>query len=133
MLVTPSIGGSYIYTANTVAAFLKKKVYPYLPAPPPRFVEIKTYTPEEALSLDLKEQCRKITRLYDDFVKDRKFDAILFGASNGGIVNLAISLGIPYLCSQFRIPTMIEPGSVNRDNLEPYAKVAKLLGETLEG
>ena len=72
LIVTPSIGGSYIYTANTVAAFLKKKVYPYLPAPPPRFVEFKTYTPEEALNLDLNEPCRKITRLYEDFCERPK-------------------------------------------------------------
>ncbi len=129
LIVPPTIGGSYIYTANTIAAFLKKKAYPYLPAPPPRFVEFKTYTPEEALNLDLNEQCQKITRLYDDFVKDRKFEAILFGASNGGIVNLAVSMGIPYLCSQFRIPTMVEPGSLSRDSLEPYVKVVKLLGK----
>jgi len=129
LIVAPSLGGSYIYTANTVAAFLKKKVYPYLPAPPPRFVEFKKYTPEEALNIDLNEQCRKITGLYEDFVKDRKFDAILFGAPNGGIVNLATAMGIPYLCSQFRIPVMVESKSVNRDNLEPYAKVVKLLGK----
>jgi len=129
LIVAPSLGGSYIYTANTVAAFTKKKVYPYLPAPPPRYVEFKTHSLEEALNLDLDEQCRKITALYDDFVKERKFDAIIFGAPNGGIVNLATAMGIPYLCSQFRVPVSIESDSVNRDNLEPYAKVVKLLGK----
>jgi len=133
LIVAPTIGGSYIYTANTVAAFQKKKVYPYLPAPPPRFVEFKTFTPEEALNLNLDEQCRKITGLYEDFMKDRKFDAIIFGAPNGGIVNLATAMGIPYLCSQFRIPVVIESGSVIRDNLEPYAKVVKLLGKHWAG
>jgi len=133
LIVAPTIGGAYIYTANTVAGFLKKKVYPYLPAPPPRFVEFKTYTPEEALNLDLNEQCRKIAGLYENFVKDRKFDAIIFGAPNGGIANLAIAMGIPYLCSQFRVPVLIESGSVSRDSLEPYAKVVKLLGERWTG
>ncbi|MGQ9459897.1 MAG: hypothetical protein ACUVRA_01515 [Candidatus Bathyarchaeaceae archaeon] len=127
MIVAPTIGGSYVYTANTAAAFLKKKVYPYLPAPPPRFVEFKRYTLEEALNLNLNEQCRKITALYEDFVKGRKFDAIIFGASNGGIVNLAVAMGVPYLCSQFRVPVLIESGS--KDDLEPYVKVVKLLGE----
>ena len=126
LVVAPTIGGSYIYAANTAAAFLKKKVYPYLPAPPPRFVEFKRYTPEEALSLNLNEQCRKITALYEDFVKGRRFDAVIFGAPNGGIVNLAVAMGVPYLCSQFRVPVLI--GSENRDDLEPYAKVVKLLG-----
>jgi len=127
LIVPPTIGGSYVYAANTVAAFLKKKVYPYLPAPPPRFVEFRRYTPEEALSLNLNEQCRKITALYEDFVKGRRFDAIIFGAPNGGIVNLAVAMGVPYLCSQFRVPVLI--GSGSKDDLEPYAKVVKLLGE----
>ena len=127
LIVTPTIGGSYIYAANTAAAFLGKRVYPYLPAPPPRFVEFERYTPEEASNLDLNEQCRKITGLYDDFVKGRKFNAIVFGASNGGIVNLAVAMGIPYLCSQFRVPVLVESGS--KDDLEPYAKVVKLLGD----
>lgn len=127
MIVTPTIGGSYVYAANTAAAFLRKKVYPYLPAPPSRFVEFKRYTPEEALSLNLNEQCRKITALYGDFVKGRRFDAVIFGAPNGGIVNLAVAMGVPYLCSQFRVPVLIESGST--DDLEPYVKVVKLLGE----
>ncbi len=129
LIVAPSIGGSYIYATNTAAAFQKKKVYPYLPAPPPRFVEFKTYTPEEALNLDLNEQCRKITGLYEELVKDRKVDAILFGAPNGGIANLAIAMGIPYLPSQFRVPTIIESSPKSRDDIEPYAKVVKLLGK----
>jgi hypothetical protein len=129
LIVAPNLGGSYVYTANTAAAFLKKKVYPYLSAPPPRFVEFRIYTPEEALNLDLNEHCRKITELYDGFLKDRKFDAILFGAPNGGIVNLATAMGIPYLCSQFRVPVMIQSRPMSRDNLEPYAKVVKLLGK----
>jgi len=127
LIVAPTIGGSYVYAANTAAAFLKKKVYPYLPAPPPRFVEFKRCTPEEALSLNLNEQCQKITALYEDFVKGRRFDAIIFGAPNGGIVNLAVAMGVPYLCSQFRVPVLIESGS--KDDLEPYAKVVKLLGK----
>jgi len=90
-------------------------------------VEFKRYTPEEASNLNLNEQCRKITALYDDFVKDRRFDAVIFGAPNGGIVNLAVAMGIPYLCSQFRVPVLLGPGS--RDDLEPYAKVVKLLGK----
>jgi len=130
LIVAPNIGGSYVYAANTAAAFLKKRVYPYLPAPPPRFVEFKTYTPDEALNLDLSERCRKIVGLYDDFVKGRKFNAILFGAPNGGIVNLATAMGIPYLCSQFRVPVSIESESVSRDSLEPYAKVVMLLGKS---
>ena len=127
VIVTPTIGGSYVYAANTAAAFLGKRVYPYLPAPPPRFVEFKRYTPEEASNLNLNEQCRKITALYDDFVKGRRFDAVIFGAPNGGVVNLAVAMGVPYLCSQFRVPVLIGPGS--RDDLEPYAKVVKLLGK----
>ena len=90
-------------------------------------MEFKRYTPEEASNLNLNEQCRKITALYDDFVKDRRFDAVIFGAPNGGIVNLAVAMGIPYLCSQFRVPVLLGPGS--RDDLEPYAKVVKLLGK----
>jgi len=127
LIVAPTIGGSYVYAANTVAAFLKKKVYPYLLAPPPHFVEFKRYTPEEALSLNLNEQSRKVTALYEDFVKGRRFDAIIFGAPNGGIVNLAVAMGVPYLCSQFRVPVLI--GSGSKDDLEPYAKVVKLLGD----
>ena len=129
LTVAPTIGGAYIYAANTVAAFLEKKVYPYLPAPPPRFVEFRTYTPKEALNLDLNEQCQKITGIYEDFVEGRRFDAILFGAPNGGIVNLATAMGIPYLCSQFRVPVIIGSKSMSRDNLEPYAKIVKFVGK----
>ena len=129
LTVAPTIGGAYIYAANTVAAFLEKKVYPYLPAPPPRFVEFRTYTPKEALNLDLNEQCQKITGIYEDFVEGRRFDAILFGAPNGGIVNLATAMGIPYLCSQFRVPVIIGSESMSRDNLEPYAKIVKFVGK----
>ncbi|KPV61905.1 MAG: hypothetical protein AOA66_1577 [Candidatus Bathyarchaeota archaeon BA2] len=127
LIVAPTIGGSYVYAANTVAAFLKKKVYPYLPAPPPYFVKFKKYTPKEALSLNLNEQSRKITALYEDFAKGQRFDAIIFGAPNGGIVNLAVAIGVPYLCSQFRVPVLI--GSGGKDDLEPYVKVVKLLGK----
>ncbi len=127
LIVTPTIGGSYIYTANTAAAFLGKKVYPYLPAPPPRYVEFKKFTQEEALNLNLNERCREITRLYTDFVRGRRFDAIILGAPNGGIVNLAVSMGVPYLCSQFRIPVLV--GSKRKDDMEPYAKVVELLGK----
>ena len=112
LVVTPGLGGSYLYAANTVAAFLKKKVYPYFPAPPPRFVKFKMYPSKEALNLDLNEQCLKVTALYEDFVRDQKFDALILGAPNGGIVNLATAMGVPYLPSQFRVPVIIESRSV---------------------
>ncbi len=128
LIVAPTIGGSYIYTANTAAAFLRKKVYPYSPAPPPRYVEFKRYTPQEASNLNLNERCREITGLYGDFVRGSKFDSIILGAPNGGIVNLAVAMEVPYLCSQFRLPVLV--GSKRRDDMQPYAKVVNLLGES---
>jgi len=114
--------------ANTAAAFLKKKAYPYLPAPPPAYVEFKRYATEEAANLDLDEQSRKILSLYNDFVKNRKFNALIFGAPNGGIVHLAAAMRIPYICSQFRVPIFINSGS--KDDLRPYAKVVESVGKS---
>jgi len=128
LIVGPTIGGSYVYVANTAAAFLKKKAYPYLPAPPPAYVEFKRYSPEEAANLDLDEQGRKILSLYNDFVKNRRFDAIIFGAPNGGIVHLAAAMGIPYICSQFRVPIFVDSGS--KDDLGPYAKIVEFVGKS---
>ena len=119
-----------MYMANTAAAFLGKKAYPYRPAPPPKNVEFKKYTLEEAATLDLNGHCKSILGVYGQFVRNRKFPSVIFGAPNGGIVNLAVAMGVPYLCSQFRIPVVIEnEGEVkNRDDLQPYAEVAKYVG-----
>jgi len=122
LVVGPTIGGSYVYVANTVAAFLKKKAYPYLPP-----LEFKKYTLEETINIDLDEQCRRFIGLYDNIVKNRKFDALIFGAPNGGIVHLAAAMGIPYICSQFRVPTKIS--SEGKDDLRSYAEVAEFVGE----
>jgi len=131
-LVPLTLGGSYVYMANTVAAFLGKKVYPYIPAPPPKYVEFKKYRLEEAASLDLEAHCRSILSVYKPFVPNRRFPAVILGAPNGGIVNLAVAMGVPYLCSQFRIPIMIEDGGrgKNKDDLKPYAEVVEHIGES---
>src|SRR3989337_169026 len=131
-IVPLTLGGSYVYMANTAAAFMGKKAYPYRPAPPPKNVDFKKYTLEEAASLDLETHCRDILRIYDPFVQNRKFPAIILGAPNGGIVNLAIAMGVPYLCSQFRIPILLESepeGKSDKDDLEPYAGAADYVGE----
>ena len=129
-IIPPTLGGSYVYMANTAAAFLGKKSYPYRPAPPPKNVEFKKYTLEEAATLDLDKHCRSVLSVYGQFVTNRKFPSVIFGAPNGGIVNLAVAMGVPYLCSQFRIPIVIEnDGEVkNRDDLQPYAEVVKYVG-----
>lgn len=119
-----------MYMANTAAAFLGKKVYPYLPAPPPKNVKFKKYTLEEATNLDLENHCKNILNVYDAFVQNRKFPAIILGAPNGAIVNLALAMGVPYLCSQFRIPILIKnEGDKDMDDLTPYASVADYVGQ----
>ncbi len=130
-IIPPTLGGSYVYMANTAAGLLGKKAYPYLPAPPPNYVEFKRFTLEEATQLDLNGHCRKILNVYDPFVQNRRFPAVIFGAPNGGIVNLAVAMGLPYLCSQFRIPVLLhtEEKTKDFDDLEPYAKVAEDVGE----
>jgi hypothetical protein len=129
-IIPPTLGGSYVYTANTAAAFLRKKAYPYRKAPPPDMVEFKKYELEEARDLDLEEHSRQILTLYDEFVKNRKFDAVIFGAPNGSIVHLALAMGVPYLCSQFRIPILVKSKNENdRDDLTPYAQVVKYIGK----
>jgi len=121
-----------VYMANTAAAFLGKKAYPYLPAPPPKNVEFKRYTLEEAVRLDLEVHSRRVLTVYDPFVKNRRFPAVIFGAPNGGIVNLAVAMGVPYLCSQFRIPIVImdEGRSKDKDDLKPCAQVVERVGES---
>ncbi len=130
-IVPPTLGGSYVYMANTASAFLGKKAYPYRQAPPPRNVEFKKYTLQEAANLNLDQHCREILSIYDPFVRKKRFPSVIFGAPNGGIVNLAIAMGIPYLCSQFRIPVVLngEGRGQDRDDLRPYAKVVDYVGE----
>lgn len=130
-IVPPTLGGSYVYMANTAAAFLGKKAYPYSPAPPPSNVEFKKYTLDEAADLDLDRHSREILQVYDPFVRNKKFSAIIFGSPNGAIVNLAVAMGLPYLCSQFRIPTIIEQSSpkIPKDDLTPYARAVDYIGK----
>ena len=130
-IVPPTLGGSYVYMANTAAGFLGKKAYPYFPAPPPKSVEFKKFTLDEAVSLDLNTHCSEILKVYDPFVHNRKFPAVFFGAPNGGIVNLAVAMGLPYLCSQFRIPILLETNDriEDKDDLKPYAEVVEAVGE----
>ena len=130
-IIPITLGGSYVYTANTAAAFLTKKAYPYFPAPPPNYVEFKKYTMNEAGNLDLEAHCQKISAVYNPFVKDRKFDALIFGAPNGAIVHLAVAMGVPYLCSQFRIPIKLEDEYKfeDKDDLTPYAELVKYIGK----
>lgn len=130
-IVPPTLGGSYVYMANTAAGLLGKKAYPYLPAPPPKNVEFKKFMLEEAAELDLNLHCIEILKVYEPFVQNRKFPAIIFGAPNGGIVNLATAMGLPYLCSQFRIPILLktEDEVKGKDNLKPYVEVAERVGE----
>jgi hypothetical protein len=117
--------------ANTAAAFLGKKAYPYFPAPPPRNVEFKKYTLEEAINLDLELHCQNILSVYDQFVHNKRFDSVIFGAPNGGIVNLAAAMGVPYLCSQFRIPISLknDSGSKDKDELKTYTEILSCIGE----
>jgi hypothetical protein len=130
-IVPPTLGGSYVYMANTAAGLLGMKAYPYFPAPPPRYVEFKRFTLDEAVSLDLEAHCREVLKVYDPFVHRRRFPAVLFGAPNGGIVNLAVAMGLPYLCSQFRIPILLQAGERMKDldDLELYARVTENVGE----
>jgi hypothetical protein len=117
--------------ANTAAAFLGKKAYPYLPAPPPKNVEFEKYTLEKAANLNLDEHCGNVLSVYDSYVKQRKFPSVIFGAPNGAIVNLAVSMGVPYLCSQFRLPIVIESEdkTKDRDDLKPYEKIVQFIGD----
>ena len=130
-IIPPTLGGSYVYTANTAAGLLGKKAYPYRLAPPPKNVDFKKYTLQEAAELDLESHCLDILRVYDPFVRNRKFPALIFGAPNGGIVNLAVALGVPYLCSQFRIPIILEnepAGESAKDDLHTYARTVDYVG-----
>ena len=130
-IIPPTLGGSYVYEANTAAGLLGKKAYPYFPAPPPKYVEFRKFTLDEAVRLDLDAHCKEILKVYDPFVHDRRFPAVLFGAPNGGIVNLAVAMGLPYLCSQFRIPVLLQTKEKMKDpdDLNPYAKVVEDIGE----
>jgi hypothetical protein len=131
-IIPLTIGGSYVYMANTAAAFLGKKAYPYYPSSEPDKVKFKKYSIEEATNLDLESHCKSILGIYDPFVRNKKFPAAIFGSPNGGIVNLAVAMGVPYLCSQFRTPILLESGGTDnkkdKDDLSPYVQVVEHIG-----
>jgi len=117
--ITPlTIEGSWVYTSYIAAAFQNLKAYPYKG-------EYKTWNVSEK-DIDIGSIADKLLLVYPQ--NSNKYDSILIGPPNGGIVYLSICLNCLYLPSHLFLPIQI---SCSYDSMHDHIILGKKINKQL--